>query len=196
MTAPSKQALLKAVEIGDTATMAACIDAGVSVESRDVGGDTALGNAAFNGQTMAAELLLACGANANASNSDGGDTPLMWAAVGGHYAICCHLLKAGANVNAQNEKGFTALYRATYKDHPTVVRCLLAAAADPCMKTSFGKSALHCARENGFEEVAQALRAVEVGDAVYIEAIKRENPQAASNFVTLPSPAALLNRKG
>ena len=93
----SGQALLKAVEVGDTNTIVACLDGGVPIETKDPNGDTALSNAAFNGQTVAAQLLLSCGANPNASTNSGGDSALMWAAVGGHHEIVSMLLKAGAN---------------------------------------------------------------------------------------------------
>ena len=87
------------------------------------------------------------------------------------------------------------MYRAAYKDHPSVVRLLLAAAADPSARTDHGKTALLCARENGFAETAAALQAYERQDLQYIEAIKTENAHAAAGFLTLPDASQLTKQR-
>ena len=85
-------------------------------------GDTALANAAFNGQLNTAWLLIQRGADVNAVNRHEGDSVLMWAAVTGSLEITELLLRHGALVNHANKKGYRALYRAAYKNHPRVVK--------------------------------------------------------------------------
>ena len=105
------------------------------------------------------------------------------------------LLKHGANVNATNLQGFTALYRATYKNHPVAVRLLLAAGADVHAKTTIGngKTALDCARENRHDECAYWLAAFAREDLVEMEKVKIMWPEASSNYIKLPS-AELVGR--
>jgi ankyrin repeat protein len=193
---------------GDLDEIRRGLSAGVPIESRDVGGDTALAAAALNGQLAACELLLRHGANANATSREGGDTPMMWAAANGHAGVIELLLQHGASVNAVNEKGFGPLFRATYKNQPHVVRLLLAAGADVFTKTGLGgarsgatdgarlggKTALECARENGHTECARWLQAFVNEDLVEMERVKMEFPAAAANYITLPSPEVVGKR--
>ena len=70
--------------------------------------------AAFRGDTEAVRLLLAAGANPNASTAWGW-TPLMSAVDRGHTDAARLLLEAGANSNAADDSGTTVLTRATWQ---------------------------------------------------------------------------------
>ena len=237
----SSAAIRKAVEHGDVMAVARNLDAGVSIETKDVraapsptgtspispapraslvgpcarpdsahrrmrpgqrpsppareqaSGDTILANAALNGHVNIVALLLQRGANANAANSDGGDTVLMWAAVSGDCELIQLLLRAGASVNAENKKGYRPLFRAVYKDNLDAVLLLLAAGADPHAETRTAprKTALDQALENRNEYTAKALRAYVYQDPVEMERVRLMFPQAAANYITLPSAQSI-----
>lgn len=176
----SSERLIAAATQGDTASVAALLDAGEHIESRDANGDTALANAALNGHLDMVVLLLRRGANPNATNLDG-DTVLMWAASTGRMDICELLLRLGANVNAENKKGYRALYRAVYKDYPNLVKMLLVAGAEPKAVNAHGKTVLDQAQEWQLHEIIDILFAWQTLDGC--EMIKREFPETASNFV-------------
>ena len=182
----SAAALLAACEIGDDAEVFHQLSHGVSVESRDVSGDTALACAAYNGHLSTCILLLRHGANTNATSTASGDTVLMWAAAAGHRGICELLLANEAAVNAQNTKGYSPLFRATYKSHSDVVRLLLAAGADVTQRTAHGKTALDQARENQDAECGRPLEYFFNQDPIEMERVKLMFPQAAANYIVLP----------
>jgi ankyrin repeat protein len=100
-----------------------------------------------------AELLLARGADVNASG-DGGVTALMLAANNGRAALLQRLISRGTNVNAQTRDGWTALTYAAWRGHPSVARRLLAAGADPSLADRHGWTALRYASWRA-EDVAQ-----------------------------------------
>ena len=107
-------------------------------------------------------------------------------------------MQHGAEVNAQNKKGFRALFRATYKNHPQCVRLLLAAGADVHARTNIAqhaRTALEVAREFGHGECYRWLEGYALEDLVEIERCKLEWPEAAANFIQLPSAAALSSMK-
>lgn len=189
----SARTLLAAVERGDNPEVFHCLQNGVSVESRDVSGDTALACAAHNGHIETAILLLKHGANTNSRSSASGDTPLMWAAAAGHCGMCELLIANGAQPNAENDAKYSALYRATYKQRADTVRLLLAAGADPTARTSHGKTALDQAHENQDADCCFVLDAFLRQDPVEMERVKLQFPQAAANYIVLP-PAHAVGR--
>ncbi|KAL2456208.1 GA-binding protein subunit beta-2 like [Abeliophyllum distichum] len=75
--------------------------AGVSLDSKDPQGRTALHMAAANGHLDIIEYLLCNGADINASNVEK-NTPLHWACLNGHIEVVKHLILAGANVSLLN----------------------------------------------------------------------------------------------
>ena len=125
--------MLVAARCGDTSTLRACINAGVSVNATDLTLDTALHWAALAGELKAARLLIAEGADVNA-RTERGRTPLHNAVVASQERLVCagargpraragrggsltwrrrrqvlELLKAGARTDVADLSGFSAL---------------------------------------------------------------------------------------
>lgn len=84
---------------GDTATLAAYVDAGVPADLTNDGGDTLVMLAAYHGHAEAVAALLARGADPNRAN-DRGQTPLAGAAFKGEQAVVRALLDGGADPSA------------------------------------------------------------------------------------------------
>ncbi|MCA9179417.1 MAG: ankyrin repeat domain-containing protein [Planctomycetales bacterium] len=90
-------------------------------------------------------LLLASGADPNASMADG-DRPLHEAVRGGIDArITRRLLKAGADPTAASHRGVTPLHLAAMQNRLDVARLLLKAGADPNHRDRYGQGPLTCA---------------------------------------------------
>jgi ankyrin repeat protein len=84
--------------------------------------------AGFNGNRRTALVLLAAGADVNATD-EGGTTALMAASALGHGELVDLLLVAGADVNLKDAGGKSALARATLAGHGAIVAALKAAGA-------------------------------------------------------------------
>ncbi|KAJ6587462.1 ankyrin repeat-containing domain protein [Mycena vulgaris] len=66
------------------------------------------------------------------------------------------LLELGADAN-YTVGGRTALHTATFRKDASFIKILLSAGADPTLRDTYGRTALHQAIINGFEETAAAL---------------------------------------
>ena len=128
----------------------------VSSRSEDDLAATPLHGAAGGGRELV-ELLLAKGADANATDRNG-ETPLHVAARAGGKDVVVLLLGHKADVNAKDASGKTPLHLAVTRDLG-VVEALLASKADVNARTETGESALHFAAELGRLEVVTALLA-------------------------------------
>ncbi|MEU5757474.1 ankyrin repeat domain-containing protein [Nocardia sp. NPDC047648] len=84
---------------GDSARLAAYVDAGVPVDLTNDAGDTLLMLAAYHGHTEAVVALLKRSADPNRAN-DKGQTPLAGAVFKGETEIVRHLTAAGADPDA------------------------------------------------------------------------------------------------
>ena len=117
------------------------------VNQHDADGATALGYAADAGSTNALRLLLARGADVDATNNVG-YTPLMAAAFSGRVYAVAALLEAGANPNHVAAEGQTALAEASWQGVAEVGRLLLEKGARmeatilPMRTTALGQAAL------------------------------------------------------
>jgi ankyrin repeat protein len=119
----------QATRSGDLVQIRALLAAGQDVNKRDQHGQTALMNAARSGQEDVVRLLVDSGADLNVT-AKYNLTALMLAIINGQRAIAKLLIAAGADVQARGSgaPGFS------------------------------GKTALELAQEQGFEDVAQAIR--------------------------------------
>lgn len=104
------------------------LSTGISVDSADNDGETALMKAADKGNAMAVKLLLAAGANANARDEDG-ETALMMAADEGRTEVVRLLVAAGAELDLRDKDGETALHKAQDERHVDTVNVLREAGA-------------------------------------------------------------------
>ncbi len=122
-----QERILDAAKAGD-ASLTTLLSSGVSVNTTDDDGETALMEAADDGDTEAVRLLIKHGANVNAANEDG-CTALMMAADEGHTQAVRVLIQAGADLNARDKEGKTALMMAEHEKHAETARVLTDAGA-------------------------------------------------------------------
>jgi uncharacterized protein len=149
--------LFEALHDGENAVVRA-LRAGVSAESSDEEGATALYLASVHGLPGTVRLLLAAGADPNrASGPDAGDLPLCGAACGGHAEVAEALLATGAEPDLSEEFGFTALHWAVGLGHARVVEILLAHGADPDLPGPRGEAQLVVAARRGSVRTVRAL---------------------------------------
>jgi ankyrin repeat protein len=94
------------------------------------GANSALYEAASNGQLAVVRFLLDSGIDPNDRSAEWDLTPLHSAARNGHKAVVELLLESGANVNAQAGHGHTALHMAVQGEHIFVLETLLASKPD------------------------------------------------------------------
>uniref|UniRef100_A0A182VUS2 Uncharacterized protein n=1 Tax=Anopheles minimus TaxID=112268 RepID=A0A182VUS2_9DIPT len=111
--------------------------------------------AAQNGHSLVLKLLLAAGANPDASRNDGA-TPLWIAAQMGHDHVVKILLHNGALVDAVRCDGATALFKAAHKGHSAVVHELLKFRPN-LGKLANGETALHAAVMFGHLPIVKQL---------------------------------------
>jgi len=128
-----EHALHRGVRSGVLDVVAALLEAGASVDSRDASGKTPLitvcGTKASNyniGHLKIVEKLLACGADPLAADSKG-HTALGRACAAGHTNIVLMLLKARVPSDEPDEDGMTPLLHAAKGKHVKIVELLLKA---------------------------------------------------------------------
>jgi ankyrin repeat protein len=132
------------------------------------GGGTPLHVACHKGHLGVVKILLAHGANVEAT-TNARFTPLYLAARAGHYGIVHTLLEHNADVDSPNFKGSTPLYVAAKKGHYDVVELLLAFQANVrSVLTKSQFSPLHSAALRGHQAIVELLirrgADVEAGD--------------------------------
>jgi ankyrin repeat protein len=121
---------------GDNIQIAdALIKAGADVNKANRQGVTPLSMAALYGNARMVALLVEAGADVKARGPNG-ETMLMLAARNGNPEVIDLLVKGGADVNARETvRGTTALMWAAEQRHAAAVKALLAAGADPGLKS-------------------------------------------------------------
>ncbi len=91
--------VLDLARAGDTARLAAYVDAGVPVDLTDASGNTLLMLAAYHGHPEAVRALVARGADADRLN-DRGQSPLAGAVFKGEDGVVAVLVESGADLDA------------------------------------------------------------------------------------------------
>ena len=95
----------------------------ISVDARDVDGDTPLHKVALWGDRRATLLLLDEGAEIDVKG-DMGCTPLYYAVMNKHVAVAKVLLEHGANPDHRSELGFTSRELASHSGHEGLTKLL------------------------------------------------------------------------
>jgi len=113
-------ALMKAVREAHYAIAKELIEAGASLEIKNIDGNSALWNACFGQSAACVELLLKGGIDLDSTN-DNGVTALMYCASAGREDMVRLLIEHGANKSIENLDGFKAIDLATT---PTIYRLL------------------------------------------------------------------------
>lgn len=138
--------LLRAADNGSVKTVNLALQAGVSPNSQNAQGWTALMFAAHGSSLDIVELLLARDAQPNMKNETGA-TALIIAARNNHAAVTQALLRRGATINTTDRQGRTALMHAAEMGHAVTVRTLLNKGADPRLANNKGWTALKYAAQ-------------------------------------------------
>ena len=113
---------------------------------------------ARNGSVAAVRVLLAHGADPNATEQSRGQTALMWAAARNNAAVAKALIDAGANLRTRTKSGaFTAFLFAVRGGQLDVARVLLDAGASVSEPLQNGTSPLVLALINAHWEMAGLL---------------------------------------
>ena len=167
-------------------------------------GETALVQAAVNGNNDIVELLIEAGADVNVTRSDG-DTALSGAVAIGDEQCVNLLIKAGADVNAGFSGGDSPLYMAVRSYNATCAQILLNAGATVNMKRDEdGSTSLMRAAETAQERLVTIL--LEAGadvnasnnrgnTALMVAASSRMfNTPTYSSILTLLKGDALVNK--
>ncbi|XP_031124482.1 ankyrin repeat-containing protein P16F5.05c isoform X4 [Ipomoea triloba] len=95
------EALLEAARYNDIEDIMSLVSSGISLNSKDSQGRTALHMASANGHCDIVDYLIRNEVDVNASNEEK-NTPLHWACLNGHVEVVKSLILAGANVSALN----------------------------------------------------------------------------------------------
>jgi ankyrin repeat protein len=114
-----------AVERRDSATLQALLKQKADVNAPQGDGTTALHWAAFNDDLPSVRLLIAAGANVEATTRVGAITPLLMATRNGSVGVTSALLNAGADVNRANAEGTTPLMQAASSGSVETLKLLL-----------------------------------------------------------------------
>lgn len=126
---------------GNAAVVRLFLAAGMNVDARNRGGETALIASSGRGQTDVICTLLAAGAAVN-TRDFAGKTALVNASGIVNAHVMRMLLDAGANPNVETANGWTPLMLAAQAGQANTVRVLLDAGADVNFKNAEGKTAL------------------------------------------------------
>eukprot|EP00051_Salpingoeca_urceolata_P010297 m.125473 g.125473 ORF g.125473 m.125473 type:complete len:460 (+) comp16654_c0_seq2:444-1823(+) len=154
--------LVEAAEAGDIAECTLLLDQGVDVNAiapkASVAGTRALRAAVVYGRIELVQMLLARGADPNATNALDW-APAHEAANHGHLDILSQLLNAGCDINARTKNGDTPLAFAARRADASTVAFLLSKAPGINLNTqnSDGWTALHRAAIDGRVDCVTAL---------------------------------------
>jgi ankyrin repeat protein len=153
--------LIDAVKAGDAGNVRALLERRVDVNVALPDGSTALHWAAHTNANETARLLIAAGANANATNRYG-VTPLTLAATNGNAALTEALLAAGADPNVTVGEGETILMTAARAGNVQTIKALVAHGANVSAAEQWqGQTALVYAALQNHADAVQML--VELG---------------------------------
>ena len=159
----SKQDFLDAASKGDLVNVKCCVNYGVSTESKNNDGWTALHFASYNAHLEIVKYLIeTCHVDTEARDNDGW-TALHFASDHGHLEIVKYLT-AACNVDkeARDNDGWTVLHRACSNGHSEIVKYLIETChVDMNVKNWYDETAYDLAQTNSKHEIVQYLKAVQ-----------------------------------
>jgi ankyrin repeat protein len=147
--------VFEASALGDIGRLSALLaDDPYLADARSSDGFTVLHLAAFFGESEAARLLIARGAEVDPRGSGWmTGTPLHSAASSRHTDIAVLLLEAGADPDARQSGGWTPIHSAALNRDAPLVEELLQRGADPSATNDDGRSVLDLAEDGGDPDV-------------------------------------------
>lgn len=116
--------LIIAARAGHSKTVALLVSRGADPRGRDEKGLTALHAASHSGQLGVVTVLLEQGVDVNDQKNRFGLTPLHAAAEANYLEIAQRLLDAGARTGRPDSSGWSPVMRATFREHPDMVKLL------------------------------------------------------------------------
>ena len=147
--------LIQAAGSGDIDHIKALLAHGAQVNAVDAWGNSALLNAAREGQVESARLLLKAGADVDGRG--GTMPPLAAAALRGHTILVRLLIRNDANVNGVGENELSALMNAVKLNHVGVAKVLLDAGASTRVRDRAGDSLLAVAVSENYPNMLALL---------------------------------------
>ena len=152
--------LIDAARAAESTRVVALLEQGVSANTRQPDGATALHWAAHWDDATMADALVAAGADVDAAN-DFGATPLWLACLNGSETMVAALLAAGADANAALPSGETVLMTASRTGSAAAVRLLASHGADlNARERTRGQTALMWAVSQQHPDVVETLVAL------------------------------------
>ena len=142
-----------------------------SIDRIQWNGETALTQAAVQGDLAGVRKLVLKGASINQVNKYG-NAPLHLAAFNGDLGVVEFLLENGADPEIRNKMGRTPLHIAAFEGHLEVVNKLLAHGVDCNLVDNEGYNSLHDAACGGHKEIAECLIKADID----LEAMSPDTP--------------------
>ncbi len=155
----NNDAFVEAARDGDLRSIQEMIASGVSPDSTNIAGATALEMACVENHENIALYLLDRGASPNPIESPPSSSPLIYAATKGNAIIVQALLNKGADINLIDDayEQTALIWACSYGRSFEVVKILLSNGADKNIKDAYGNTALILAKEFGFSEIVKLL---------------------------------------
>jgi ankyrin repeat protein len=156
----ARTALHYAAGGGHEEVVALLLTEGAHANVRDAWRRTPFMTACENGHLGVARVLVQhMGTQGLADRGGQGWTALHYAALGGHAEVLSYLLEQGADASIRNDAGRTPLIVAVDKGHVGAVRVLVQHTGTQALLQGDmeGKTALHLAAREGYEEVLRIL---------------------------------------
>lgn len=156
---PTLSSIYMAAYQGDLAKVKRFLEQGISVDSRNSGGQTALHYAVLRGKREVVEFLLSQGADVNLKDKSWGFIP--WGFTPLKYAsskdIVELLISKGANVNAKDKYGWTPLDGAVWHGYKDIAETLIRVGANVNSRYWWGETPLIWATQAGQADIADML---------------------------------------
>ncbi len=153
------QEVFQLARAGDAERLKEFLEIGLAPNIRDGKGNSLLMLASYNGNFVAARVLLEHGGDPELAN-DSGQIPLAGCAFKGDTEMARLLIENGADVNAPMPDGKTALMFAAMFNRTEIIDLLLKHGADSSLQSSDGMTALSLAQKMEAQAAVERLSVV------------------------------------